>query len=224
MIKKHFVAFKNPDGKVEIHPMKGWLRENAQHLPKGMDAGENTSYQLRRALVKNGWELEELSDKVLLIRPNEDGDTSFVYDLLGKVADAEDENDEEAFAEAEAVTFGLEYDLQAALRTNIEQLEQGLKIIDGGKERTTEAGRIDITAVDLKDNIVVIELKAGMAQPESIAQILAYMGSVSETDQKPVRGILVAGDFHKKVILAARNVTSLELKKYSFLFNFESVK
>ncbi len=212
------------DGKVEIHPMKEWLRENAQYLPKGMDAGENTSYQLRRALVKNGWELEELSDKVLLIRPNEDGDTSFVYDLLGKVADVEDENDEEALAEAEAVTFGLEYDLQAALRANIEQLEQGLKIIDNGKERTTEAGRIDITAVDSKGNIVVIELKAGTAQPESIAQILAYMGSVSETDQKPVRGILVAGDFHKKVILAARNVSSLELKKYSFVFNFESVK
>lgn len=88
----------------------------------------------------------------------------------------------------------------------------------------TEAGRIDITAIDSRGNIVVIELKAGMARPEAIAQILAYMGSVSETDRKPVRGILVAGDFHKKVILAAKNVTSLELKKYSFVFNFESVK
>lgn len=223
MGKKHFVAFQNPDSKVEIHPMKGWLSQNSQHLPKGMDAGENTSYQLRRALVKNGWELEELTNKVLLILPNQDGDTSFVYDLLGEVADIEEDN-EDALAEAEAVTFGLEYDLQAALRANIEQLEQGLKIIDGGKERNTEAGRIDITAIDSKGSIVVIELKAGMAQPESIAQILAYMGSVSETDNKPVRGILIAGDFHKKVILAARTISSLELKKYSFVFNFKPVQ
>lgn len=223
MKKNHFVMIKNSDGVLETHPMKGWLRENSQHLPKGMDAGENTSYQLRRALVKNGWELEELSDRVLLICPNENGDTSFVNDLLRNGTVLEDEIDDELVAEAEAVKFGLEYDLQAALRANIEQLESGLKIIDGGKERTTEAGRIDITAVDSNGKTVVIELKAGTAQPESIAQILAYMGSVLEKDEKPVRGILVAGDFHKKVILAARNVKMLELKTYSFLFKFQSV-
>jgi len=218
MIKKHFVVFKNPDGEVEIHPMKWWLRENAQYLPEDMDARVNTSHQLRGALRRNGWELEELSDRVLLIRPNEDGDTSFVYDLPGDLVATEEE-----LAEAEVLTFDLEYDLQVALRENIEQLEQGLKIVDDGKERTTESGRIDITAVDLNGNTVVIEIQAGMAHPESIVQILAYMGSVSEKERKPVRGILVAGDFHKKIVLAARNVPSLELKKYSFVFNFKSV-
>jgi RecB family endonuclease NucS len=46
---------------------------------------------------------------------------------------------------------------------------------------------------------VVIELKAGNASPDAIAQILAYMSAVAEADQKPVRGILIAGDFHKRV-------------------------
>jgi hypothetical protein len=46
------------------------------------------------------------------------------------------------------------------------------------------------------------------------------MGSVAETDKKPVRGINVAGDFHKKVILASRAVQNLQLKKYSFQFKF----
>jgi RecB family endonuclease NucS len=59
-----------------------------------------------------------------------------------------------------------------------------------------------------------------MASPAVVAQVLAYMGSVAETDKKPVRGIIVAGDFHKKVILASRAVQNLQLKKYSFQFKF----
>jgi RecB family endonuclease NucS len=87
----------------------------------------------------------------------------------------------------------------------------------------TEAGRIDITAIDNGDNIVIIELKAGKAKPQVIAQILAYMGAVTKTDDKPIRGILVAGDFDKRVVLAARAIPNLELKKYSFQFTFESM-
>ena len=44
--------------------------------------------------------------------------------------------------------FGLERDLQKALRANIGQLETGLKIVDGGTEKNAPAGRIDITAED----------------------------------------------------------------------------
>jgi hypothetical protein len=54
----------------------------------------------------------------------------------------------------EEITFGLERDLQIALRRNIDQLEPGLKIVDGGTERTVEAGRIDITAEDEENKLV----------------------------------------------------------------------
>ncbi|HDS44511.1 MAG TPA: DUF91 domain-containing protein [Methanomicrobia archaeon] len=121
-------------------------------------------------------------------------------------------------------TFGLERDLQKALRSNIEQLEQGLKIIDGGKERTTKAGRIDITAEDQQGAIVVIELKAGVANPDCIAQILSYIGALSAEEQKPLRGILVAGDFPDRVMYASRAVPNLLLKKYTFRFSFEGVQ
>jgi RecB family endonuclease NucS len=130
----------------------------------------------------------------------------------------------EEVIEAMETTFGLERDLQIALRSNIEQLEQGLKIIDGGKERTTEAGRIDITAEDQQGAIVVVELKAGAANSDCIAQILSYMGALSEKEQKPVRGILVAGDFPRRVVFATRAVPNLQLKKYTFRFSFEAVK
>ena len=55
---------------------------------------------------------------------------------------------------------GLERDLQAALRWDVEQLEPGPTIIDEGVERSVSSGFIDITAKDADGMIVVIELKA----------------------------------------------------------------
>ncbi|MBM3129401.1 MAG: DUF91 domain-containing protein [Chloroflexi bacterium] len=222
MIRRHLVVVKRADGSPDVHPMKEWLRLNPQDLPKDMDASDNSSAQLRRALKKSGWELEELNDRVFLIKPDENGDISYA-DALIAAGDENEEDVEEEVIEAEEITFGLERDLQVALRANIEQLESGLRIIDGGKERVTEEGRIDITAEDKRGNIVVIELKAGGAKPAIVAQVLSYVSEVAESDKKPVRGILVAGGFHKRVILAARAVPNLQLKKYSFLFAFEPV-
>jgi RecB family endonuclease NucS len=128
----------------------------------------------------------------------------------------------EQIAEAIDATFGLERDLQLALRKYIDQLEPGLKIADDGKEQTVESGRIDITAEDSSGTTVVIELKAGPADRETIGQVLGYMGDMMMT-KKSVRGILVAGDFPAGTIAAARAVPNLQLKKYSFRFSFESV-
>jgi len=129
----------------------------------------------------------------------------------------------EAEIEALETTFGLERDLQKALRANIEQLEKGLKIVDKGKELTTDAGRIDITAEDPAGNVVVIELKAGEAKPDSIAQILSYIGALAKKEKKHIRGILVAGDFPDRVTYAASAAPNLQLKKYNFKFSFETV-
>lgn len=124
-------------------------------------------------------------------------------------------------AEFGEIKFGLERDLQRALRINIDNLEPGLKIIDSGSERTVDAGRIDITAEDASGRLVVIELKAGTAQPETVAQLLAYMGTIENPEGKPVRGILVANDFHQRVVYAAQAVPNVALKSYSFQFSFE---
>ena len=87
--------------------------------------------------------------------------------------------------------MGLERDLQIALRSKIEQLDPGLTVIDNGAERSVDSGRIDITARDSWGTTVVIELKTGVAGQKAVAQILSYMGDVSEEDGD-VRGILVA--------------------------------
>lgn len=145
------------------------------------------------------------------------------------VSDADDDTDEPSVSpdvvtdvpEGTQIRFGLERDLQRALRTNIAQLEPGLVITDGGSEKTVEAGRIDITAEDPNGSIVVIELKAGTAQPDSIAQLLAYMGTIEKPEGKPVRGILVANDFSSRVAQASRAVPNISLKAYSFQFSFQ---
>ena len=127
------------------------------------------------------------------------------------------EEDEEGSAE---LRFGLERDLQKALRANVQQLEPGLKIIDDGAEKSVEAGRIDITAEDGDGCLVVIELKAGTADLRSIGQILSYMASVGDDPNRCVRGILIANNFDHRVVVAARAVPTLSLVAYSFQFSF----
>ena len=134
-----------------------------------------------------------------------------------------DRETEELIRASEA-TFGLERDLQLALRSNVQELEPGLAIIDDGKERTTNAGRVDITARDKCGTTVVVELKAGTAAPEALTQLLAYMGVIGKQEQKPVRGILVAGDFHPRLVFAAQAVPNVQLRKYRFKFTFETVE
>lgn len=118
--------------------------------------------------------------------------------------------------------FSLERDMQAALRRNIGSLDPALKIVDDGAERAVNSGLIDITCED-SAAIVVVELKAGKADSRVIGQILGYMGDLHEEEGgKPVRGILVAHDFDKRVKAAARVVPTLTLKRYSIEFKFTS--
>ena len=217
MPKEHLVVVKNEDGAVISYKMKEWLRQHPSYIPEGLHPNTNTSHELRSGLRRNGWTLEEKADKILLIMPDEGFIDEEAIESLG--LDSE-ENNEKEILEAEEITFGLERDLQKALRANISQLESGLVVVDGGKEKITEAGRIDITAKDDRGNLVIIELKAGKANPDVIAQILSYMGSVAEAEGTSVRGILVAGDFHKRVVLASKAIPNLSLKKYSFQFSF----
>jgi RecB family endonuclease NucS len=125
---------------------------------------------------------------------------------------------------ADAITkFGLERDLQIALRRNIAQLDPLLTVADGGKERTVPSGRIDITARDADGATVVIELKAGEADRDAVGQILSYMGDLM-TEAERVRGVLVANDFTARAMSAARSARDVTLVRYEFQFTFQHVE
>ena len=117
--------------------------------------------------------------------------------------------------------LSLERDMEVALRRNIENLDTSLRIIDGGIQRSVDSGFIDITCED-NVGLVVVELKAGMADSRAIGQILGYMGDLQEEhNERKVRGILVAHDFDKRAAAAARVVPTLSVIKYSIEFRFD---
>lgn len=61
-------------------------------------------------------------------------DNSLDEEVQTLVDDFDEQDDQDQIADVENLTFGLEHDLQHALRTNIERLERGLSIIDNGRE------------------------------------------------------------------------------------------
>ena len=132
--------------------------------------------------------------------------------------------DVEELEDAADLKFGLERDMQDAIRRNIGQLDPQLSVVDDGRERRVAAGFIDILAEDGVGRLVVMELKAGDAPDSAITQLLAYIGSLQEEEpDREVRGMLVARGFPKRVRLAAR-AAGIELLTYGFSFTFEAVK
>ena len=127
----------------------------------------------------------------------------------------------ERVSEIREPRIGLERDLQAALRQSIEQIEPGLVVIDGGKERVGPSGRIDILATDANKKNVVIELKVGEADRDAIAQLLSYMGDLQAETADLVRGMVIAHDFTARAVAASKPVPNVELRKYKFNFSFE---
>ena len=147
--KSHYVITPSENGQAQQFPLKQWVRQNLNHLPQGFYEDDDTSHMLRRKLRRIGWKLNETDNAVFVIQQDQNNNYEYAENFVEEIIEEEDTdlNDTE---EAIEITFSLERDLQAALRKNIETLEQGLKIIDGGKERNTAAGRIDITAQDLQ--------------------------------------------------------------------------
>lgn len=150
---------------------------------------------------------------------------------LGEPAPSPDLDDGPASDEVEdavVTTFGLERDLQRALRDNIAQLEPGLRIIDDGREHRCAAGLIDILCEDTGGALVVIELKVGLAKDAALGQVLGYMGAITrelasegEYVGRPVRGIMVAKQFSDRVRHASLAVPNLRLVSYAIQFTFE---
>jgi Holliday junction resolvase-like predicted endonuclease len=77
-------------------------------------------------------------------------------------------------------------------------LEDGLRLVDGGRQYSTPIGRIDLLCQSVEGEYVVVEIKAQQARDSAFGQVLRYVGWVHRNLQNArnnVRGIIVARSF-----------------------------
>ena len=147
------------------------------------------------------------------------GRISVQSDASLDTSEAEIDSDIESSVEA---SLSVERDLHDYLARRLSDLEPGLKLRRGGVEYKTDAGRVDILAVDRAGKLVVIEIKAGTAKDSALGQILGYTGCLSK-DNSGIRGLLVASDFDPRVVYACKTVPSIKLVRYKLGFTFDAV-
>lgn len=94
--------------------------------------------------------------------------------------------------------------------------KKGFYIIDEGK---TSAGRFDIAFKDEMSNLKVVEFKIGMADDETLKQLLGYMKKIEKSDGKDVIGIIVARDC-KPLTLEKCKQKGIEFYPYRLKLNF----
>ncbi len=122
---------------------------------------------------------------------------------------------------AGSAEFAYEADLKNYLAKNLSIIEAGLNLFEeegiNGIEFPVGGRRIDILALDSKNDYVVIELKVSRGYDRVVGQLMRYMAWIAnnqaEPDQK-VRGIIVAREISEDLLLACTLVANVQLFEY----------
>ena len=126
-------------------------------------------------------------------------------------------------------TFAYEKDLQSYLSRNLSTLEPGLGLYDeeglDGIEFDAGGRFIDILAVDREGAFVVIELKVSRGYDRVIGQLLRYRSWIRENMEtdKPVRGMIIAGEITDDLKLATSEILHVELFEYELSFQVKQL-
>lgn len=109
--------------------------------------------------------------------------------------------------------FTYEHDLHITLETQISELFPGYSLV--GSEYSIEGVRIDLL-LERDNELLVIELKAGIAKYEVFGQISMYLGLIQDKfpDYK-VYGLIIANEIHKGLTAACKTNASISCKKYT---------
>lgn len=224
MVQRHIVVLPQENGSIEVQPLKEYLRQNPEILPE-FDPSNSTSHQLRGALKRKGWTMQETPSEIRLVRPGHATDIEKVDAVLGDGGDA---NGFEP-AEASEASFSLEYQLRDFLAANLETIkinDKRLRLyVDptgrDGIEFPTAVGLIDILAYDENGAFVVFELKRANSPDRAVGQLARYMGWVQQTigrDRK-VFGIIVAKTISDNLRYAVSVVPNVSLFEYQVEFH-----
>src|SRR6266568_1033635 len=168
-VQRHNVVIPREDGGVEVHPLKEWLRQHPE-ISTGLDPNSSTSHQLRGALRRLGWTMQESPTEMRLIKPGAKTSSQTVGEVLGS-NDLTNEEDSEPI-------FSLEYQLRDFLASNLSTISISGKrlrlFVDptgrDGIEFPSAVGPIDILAVDDKESFFVFELKRAISPDRAMGQ------------------------------------------------------
>jgi hypothetical protein len=209
---------------MDTKDMKNYKTIKELVIDSYISKGGLPSYQQLTSLVKqffphSKWQESHYAWYKSQIRT---GKISVSNEDSGAVIDNIDSGIENDMEDSLETRVSIERDLQDYLTHHLTELEPGLKLHQDGIEHQTDAGRIDILAVDNEGTLVVIEIKAGKAKDNALGQILGYIGCLcsKQENQKNIRGILVASDFDERVVYASKNLSNIKLSKYKLRFSF----
>lgn len=226
MVQRHIVVLPQDNGGFEIQPLKEYLRRNPDVLPD-FNPTDSTSHQLRAALRRKGWSMQETPSEIRLIKPGAVSDLAKVEEVLGGSEEGELES-----AETPEAAFTLEYQLRDFLAANLEMVkvpDKRLRLyVDptgrDGIEFPTAVGPIDILALDQNGDFVVFELKRANSPDRAVGQLTRYMGWVRQTigrDRK-VSGVIVAKTISQNLRYAVSVVPNVALFEYQVEFHLRS--
>ncbi|MEQ1758342.1 MAG: endonuclease NucS domain-containing protein [Vicinamibacterales bacterium] len=137
------------------------------------------------------------------------------------------ESDEEGPPPTE---FAYESDLRDFLAKNLYLVEPGLRLYQEegitGLEFPAGGRFIDILALDAANRYVVIELKVSKGYDRVVGQLLRYMAWVEENHADPgqaVRGVIIAREISRDLVLACSRVEGVELYEYELSVELRAV-
>jgi hypothetical protein len=138
--------------------------------------------------------------------------------------------DRKVFSEEDkAVTyFSYEKDLQNSLISEAEELFPGYKIFgdnNEGIEYNINGKRIDLLLEHKTENkLLVVELKAGMADYKVFGQISMYIGPLMQKyPDKEISGVIIAGEIDESLKMAISAYRNVRIMSYKMKLTLEEI-
>jgi len=117
--------------------------------------------------------------------------------------------------------FTYERDLHNTLEAQVVELFPGYALI--GSEYSIGGVRLDLL-LEKGNQLLVVELKAGVAKYEVFGQISMYMGLIkTENPNHEVYGVIVASEIHQGLMAACSTNPRILCKTYSMQLHLEDV-